>query len=73
MNVRWGIIFQNNSYHINVNTPNVSRLFGQKRAEMPSVTFLQYVVLFFGENTSKILQDFGKYCFFSKFITTHVY
>ena len=40
---------------------------------MPSVTFLQYFVLFFEENTLKILQDLGKYCFFSKFITTHVY
>ena len=42
-------------------------------AEMPSVTFLQYFVLFFDENTSKILQDLGKYCFLSKFIITHVY
>ena len=33
-------------------------------SEMPSVTFLQYFVLFFDENTSKILQDLGKYCFF---------
>ena len=41
---------------------------GVPNAEMPSVTFLQYFVLFFGENTSKILQDLGKYCFFSKFI-----
>ena len=32
--------------------------------EMPSVTFLQYFVLFYDENTSKILQDLGKYCFF---------
>ena len=28
-----------------------------KNAEMPSVTFLEYFVLFFHENTSKILQD----------------
>ena len=42
-------------------------------AEMPSVTFLQYFVLFFDENTSKILQDLGKYYFFLKFIATHVY
>ena len=42
-------------------------------AEMPSVPFLQYSVLFFDENTSKILQNLGKYCFFSQFITTHVY
>ena len=41
--------------------------------EMPSVTFLQYFVLFFDENTSKIVQDLGKYCVFLKFITTHVY
>ena len=42
-------------------------------AGMPSVTFLLYFfffILYFDENTSKILQDFGKYCFFSKFITT---
>ena len=39
---------------------------------MPSVTFLQYFVLFFDENTSKILQDIRKYCFFSKFITRHM-
>ena len=42
--------------------------------EMPSVTFLQYFVLLFDENTSKIQQDLGKYCFFLlKFTTTHVY
>ena len=40
--------------------------------EMPSITFLQYFVLFFDENTVEILQDLGKYCFFSKFIATHV-
>ena len=44
---------------------------------MPSVTFLQYFVLFFDENTctSKILQDFGKKCFFFNFVSTqcHVY
>ena len=32
-------------------------------AEMPSVTFLQYFVLFFDENTSKILQDLGNTVF----------
>ena len=30
---------------------------------MPSVIFLQYFVLFLDEDTSKILQDLGKYCF----------
>ena len=35
--------------------------------------FLQYFVLFFYENTSKILQDLGKYCFFFNFVSTHVY
>ena len=43
-------------------------------AEMPSVTLLQYFVLFFfNENTSKILQDLGKYCFFFNLVSTHVY
>ena len=39
---------------------------------MPSVTSLQYFVLFFYANTSKILQDLGKYCFPSKFVTTYM-
>ena len=45
----------------------------QTTTEMPSVTFLQYFILFYDENTSTILQDLGKYCVFLKFITTHVY
>ena len=37
--------------------------------EMPNVTFLQYFVLFFDENTA----GYRKILFFSKYITTHVY
>ena len=58
-------------YQISTGTDEISHVGGA--TEMPSVTFLQYFVLFFDENTSKILQDIEKYSFFSKFITTHVY
>ena len=35
--------------------------------------FFGSILYCFDENTSKILQDLGKYCFFLKFIITHVY
>ena len=41
-------------------------------AEMPSVPFLQYFVLFFNENTSKILLDLGKYYIFSQSLSLHM-